>query len=385
MSKPLVQRYNGLENLKGRSKTNMTSMLLSEKNDENRESIITFENIPLDKITPRSINQYSQTRIERLARSIRKTGNRLINPITLVRAADLPQDGDIIQRFKENGVDVSSLEYIIVAGERRYRAFRLLQEEENEKDYDIGTYNPFDTITANVLSADEAKNEHIFYEDSNTESRQLGPEEIMRLFDAALSEIDSDEKKVKMLREMSAAGVAFSKEIPEKESEAVKLFRADKYCLYYLEKELGIGGWKEATVRRYISILNSCCDEVKEAIYDCRFTLNLARDLCSLSYEEQRKLLGLWLDGKPDAYNALLESYKTVPVRKDKKHNERTASKCLSKSYGMFLSCLEELAIEEKNLSGENRKKIKRAIDLLSSVAEEYKTIAEEISSSKRK
>ena len=62
---------------------------------------VSFANIPVESITPRSVNQYKQNRIDRLAKSIRNTNNRLIHPIVLVDAKDLPEDGEVIRRFKE--------------------------------------------------------------------------------------------------------------------------------------------------------------------------------------------------------------------------------------------------------------------------------------------
>ena len=55
-----------------------------------------FFEIPLEDITPRSVNQFRQSRIEKLAKSIRNTNNRLIHPITVVKAEDLPKDSEIL-------------------------------------------------------------------------------------------------------------------------------------------------------------------------------------------------------------------------------------------------------------------------------------------------
>lgn len=157
--------------------------------ENNMESNIQFQQIPIDQITPRSINKYAQTRIDRLAKSIKATNNRLIHPITIVRVEDLSEESDVIQKFKNQGVDISTLKYILVSGERRFRAWQLLREEEKEKlEGTIGLINKFDTITANVLTREEAKKEEVFYDDSNIESRQLTSTEAMTIIKKALVE-----------------------------------------------------------------------------------------------------------------------------------------------------------------------------------------------------
>ena len=377
MSKPLVQRYNGLENLKGRSRTNMTSTLLNDTVNENMGSVISFENIPISKITPRSINQYSQTRIDRLARSIRATNNRLINPITVVRASDLPQDGDVITKFRETGVDVEALEYVIVAGERRFRAFKQLQAEEEAKGIDIGDLNPFDTITANVLTSKEAKNEHIFYEQSNTESRQLGPEEVMRLFESALKEVDTDEKKRNMLFQMRDNGVDIKKDIPDDDKEAARMFRKDTYCVYYLETELGISGWSEGTARRYISIINLCCDEVKQAIYDCVYPIREAKNITKYPFETQRNFLNLWISDKKDEYDTLLKNDGKEVKPKIKHYTHKTAGKKLESILAQMEKEKKNLSEFEKNLGGEDKALIKQAMQELEKCDAKIRNIIE--------
>ena len=68
-----------------------------------------FYEVPLDEITPRSINQFRQSRIEKLAKSIRNTNNRLIHPITLVRASDLPKDSEVLLGYEKKGIDESTI------------------------------------------------------------------------------------------------------------------------------------------------------------------------------------------------------------------------------------------------------------------------------------
>ena len=92
---------------------------------ENDASRVAYEEIDVNRITPRSINRYKQNRIDRLAKSIHNTNDRLIHPIVLVRAQDLPADSEVIEQFRAKGVDPKILDYIIVSGERRFRAWRF--------------------------------------------------------------------------------------------------------------------------------------------------------------------------------------------------------------------------------------------------------------------
>ena len=146
-----------------------------------------------------------------LAKSIRNTNNRLIHPITLVKASDLPKDSDVLQAYEKKGIDVSQLKYIIVSGEGRHRAFLLLQKEEQDKlkgksgrsALALGAANPFDTITACILTPAEAKNASVFYEDSNIESRQLTPIEAILHIKDAVADVTSPEEMRAALIEMN--------------------------------------------------------------------------------------------------------------------------------------------------------------------------------------
>ena len=79
-----------IENVEGRAKNNLVNMVFDTNVSDTYESKSTYVDVDVTRITPRSINQYSQGRIDRLARSIHNTNDRLIHPIVVVRACDLP-------------------------------------------------------------------------------------------------------------------------------------------------------------------------------------------------------------------------------------------------------------------------------------------------------
>lgn len=262
---------------------------------------ITFIEVPLEDITPRSINQFRQNRIEKLAKSIRNTNNRLIHPITLVKASDLPKNSDILAAYERKGIDIAGIKYIIVSGERRFRAFKFLKEEEQprvdeEKEKGVlGVYNPFDTITANVLSYEEAQNENVFYEDSNIQSRQLTPVEAILHVKDVVTEVTSPEEMRNALIEMNGGS---EEGIPKSDAEIKKKFRTDRYCAYCLETDLGIEGVSESTIRNHLSILNNCSEKIVDALIAGTYTIREAKGITKFSHEQQEELLDLWIKDK---------------------------------------------------------------------------------------
>lgn len=384
MSKPTV-RYTGLENVKGRSSSNYLGNIFDPTNGagmsstHTTDSSIQFDNILMTSITPRSINQYSQTRIERLAKSIRDTGNRLINPITVVRASDLDPEGEVINKFISNGVDVSKLEYIIVSGERRYKAYCLLRDQENQKKHELGWVNPFDTITANILTPEEALNEHVFYEESNTQARQLSPEEALRLFEDALKEVDTEEKKYLMLLEMDTAGVDFGGQLPLDQKEALKKFRMPLFCVYWMEKELGISGWNESTVKNYLSVLNKCSREVKDAIYDEKFSLRTAGKITSFDHSVQNELLELWTSGKTDEFKTKIQQLSKIKGKSEKKITAKSAAKNIDRIATAFSKEIASLEKDRKQLSEKDSELVMESINTITSAITSLEALSKQL------
>ena len=262
------------------------------------ESRVVYEEIPLTKIVPRSINQYSQGRIDKLAKSIENTGNRLIHPIVVARISDLQlvKDSEILKKFEEQGKDISGYEYVLVAGERRYRAFQMLREKKAKELKSSKKFenNPFDTITANVLSKSEFVNcEQAFYEDSNLMSRQLTPVEAILHVKDAVDAIKTDEEKIEALKEYYPVKHP-DKALPDNEAKMVRLFKQDEYLSYYLSTELGIEGWSESTIKTYASIVKNCDPYVIDSIVEESFSARAARDLPKLDPDTQKKLVDVY-------------------------------------------------------------------------------------------
>ena len=311
-----IDRYGVMEDFEARTRTNLLDMTFNPNNGEN-ESKVKYVDVDVSRITPRSINQYSQGRIERLAESIRATNNRLIHPIVLVKASDLPEDGEVIQQFINKGIDPKTLDLVIVAGERRFKAWLYLREKEAERiKGEVGTVNRFDTITANILTKKEAAREEIYYDDSNTQARQLTNVDVMNLCDIALSKVDTPEKKRAALVEMAEGSEA---DIPEDPMEAAKLFNEQEFCRYYIETVLGIENFKGGSLKNTHAILKKCDRRVIDAVRSGEIKSSHAYELRKESKSQQIAALEvLEKDGK-EAFLKILDEIK----EKDRKEKER--------------------------------------------------------------
>ena len=284
-----------------------------------------FELIPVEDITPRPVNNYRQYRIDSLAKSIRNTNNTLIHPIVVVRPSDLPENHEVLKKFAEVGVDVNELKYVIVAGERRYRAWLQLRAEEEKNPTDPFADNPFNNITARVLSKREARSEENYYTDSNDQTRQLTPLEGLMHIQQVISEIQTDEDKVNALKDMKEAGY-YEGDIPQDIMKAARKFNQAKFCKYYLDYELGIDNdWTESMLKTDLYVLGNCCEEVINAVFKEDFPIRSARDLGTLkaegenNFDVQRELLTVWKEQGNDEFRfqyAEIKKKESVPVKK---------------------------------------------------------------------
>ena len=359
----LVERHGVMEDFDARTKSRLVDMIFNPDVAEDGSSIIKITDVDVNRITPRSINAYSQGRIERLAKSIRNTNNRLIHPIVLVRASDLPEDGEVIQGFIKKGVDPKTLDLVIVAGERRFRAWLLLREEEAERiKGEVGTVNRFDKIPANILSKKEAAREAAYYKDSNNEARQLTSTEAMIHTMDALAEVDSPEKKREALVEMAAAGY-YGGEIPEDPEKAARLFNEQAYIKYYIQDEICIDSMTDASIKRYHAIVKRCIPEVTNAVSDLKIKPTNAEVLHNESKDVQRQAIEILERQGKDAFLARIKvleanQEKERARRKRNKESKVTSAQIFKKigETGRRLS-LEKEEIEEMTsyIGGENR------------------------------
>ena len=350
MSK-FVDRHSVTENIEGSKNKDVIERAFGGKTSkENDEGKFTLSEIPLDKIIPRSLNRYSQTRIDRLAESIKNTNNRLIHPIIVVRPEDLPEDSAVLKGFTDKKISLEGKEFIIVSGERRYSAFIKLREEyKKEHSKEIGTTNPFDTITANILTRAEAKNEENYYNDSNLLARQLNPIEIILHIKDALAKVSTPEEIALALKEMGKD--------PGKDP-----FVQSEYVAFYLENELGIDDYGEASIKRYSSVVNNCDPFVIDKIMSGEYSARAARELTKIDKEDQKALVKLYVSGDMEEYDrqlALLKPHKASKgetsqryMHIDAKDNLKAFKKKLDKEIGAFEEIVGKMAGDDKKSAG---------------------------------
>ncbi|MDO4802030.1 MAG: hypothetical protein Q4A15_07675, partial [Prevotellaceae bacterium] len=316
--------------------------------DDLKKSRVDYVEVPVEDITPRSINKYTQGRIDRLAKSIRNTGNRLIHPIVLVRGEDLNPESDVYKKFVEKGIEPKALKYIIVSGERRYRAWLKLREEEAA--LQKGSINKFDTITANILSQREVSKEHYFYEDSNLESRQLTSLEAVLHIKSIIDDVQTIEEQRNALIEMGKD--------PEK-----KKFNQSEYCKYYLENELGIENVSLGTIKNDLAILNNCDDKVIEAVLDGRMYPSDARKIYPLDKTTQRELLAIYLDSGIEKFDARVDVIKGN--KKEKKVGRKEAAGYIKAYIANSRKSLKMMEDALSELGESDRQVIMEAIELI--------------------
>ena len=367
-----------IENVEGRAKNNLVNMVFDTNVSDTYESKSTYVDVDVSRITPRSINQYSQGRIDRLARSIHNTNDRLIHPIVVVRACDLPETHEVIRRFRERGIDPAALDLVIVAGERRYRAWMSLREKANrELAGRIGMVNPFDTITVNILTATEALNERAYYEDSNMEARQLTPLEGILHIRAALEEVQTNAQKREALVEMNSGS---EEGIPADEDVAARKFNTANYCLYYLASELGIEGWSLSTVKAYLAVVNKCPTEVIDAVIAGQYRATQARETTDLSHAQQLELLRLWQEGKREEYRALLDGIRAAQKQGSAtvRYTYRDAKRQLDSLTGKLRKERKELKSIADKLGAEDKAVALRAVREIDSFIKKIESVCEQ-------
>lgn len=353
MPEKFVPRHSiGEATYKGKPTRMMSTLFSEEQQSSEKPSRVAYKEIPVDEITARPVNRYSQTRIDKLAKSIKNTNNRLIHPIVIVLASNLPDDSEVIKKFKEKGIDISKLKYVIVSGERRFRAWKKLREEEEERRKgELGFVNRFDTITANVLSGAEATREAVFFEDSNLETRQLTPLEILLHVKDLMTEIQTEEEKAQALKEMGA---------PEG-----KKYNQAEYARYYLTNEIGLSkDISLSTIKNYQAILANCIPEVVDEVVQEKMTPGAARNLFALDETVQKELIELYKQDK-DSYNSKLAAIKkanTAPKTTRKTHKD--AAKAINDSIRKIKKDREIIHLLVKELGGEDRSNTEETVKI---------------------
>lgn len=297
----------------------------------------TIYQIPLSKIHPRSFNAYPITDIEQLAESIERVG--LLQPIILSE-----KDG----------------EYFIVAGERRYTAFKMLLEKYK------GTNKEqlFKTIPALLL---EQEDENTVYRDSNDYSRQLT--NFQRVIRCEPDKIDFNdsywkEQYVKYVYGEDRVNAYRNGQI------YVKGTRTDKCKLIHrmilaIEPDIDIS---EKTVRNYLGFYDRCNEDLKLATVIGKISIRDAQSLSWLRNREQTQAVSKI--GTEEFEDYVIEGKQLAEIKRKRypapaTHLYAYLNK-LRKLNRFYAGLIEE--IDEKELTEEEKEKLQEAKDIIGRV-----------------
>ena len=213
--------------------------------------------IPLSKIHPRSFNAYPITDIEQLAESIERVG--LLQPIILSE-----KDG----------------EYFIVAGERRFTAFKRLYEKYKDDEIKKGL---FESIPALLLDNED---EERVYRDSNDYSRQITNFQRVIRCEPDKINFNDDYWKEQYVKYVYGEDRV---QAYRKGQIYVKGTRTDKCKLNHrmilsIEPDIDIS---EKTVRNYLGFYNRCNEDLKLATVVGKISIRDAQSLSWLTNREQ--------------------------------------------------------------------------------------------------
>ena len=307
----------------------LENTLIRDANEISEGRIQLYE-IPVEEITFRPINNFKQEGIPELAKSIKLNGSRLIHPITLVRLEDIPEGSPLMQAFKDKKVKLDGIKYVISAGERRYRAWCMLRDEEKKIRGKDAIGNKYDTITANILSQSEAKKEANFAIDSNLHSRHITSLEYVLNVSDIVNKVKTNEEKRDALIKMSGTEEGISND-PEV---AAKKYKKEEYAKYLLESKYHISEISGSTVKNSLRVIEYCTKEVIDAILQDKFNEKQAKRIASFSPKEQNELLKLWTKDKVEYEKRLTPSedsqvitYRKREIASELKAELKTATK----------------------------------------------------------
>jgi len=375
MSEKFVPRHSIANEIRKKNdKSKFVGEFLSAAGPENDEPTVIYKQVKVEDITPRFINKYRQSRIEQLAASIRNTNNRLIHPIVLVQASDLPENHEVRKAIEEQGKSINDFKYIIVSGERRYHAWMLLREQEAARiGNKIGLVNQFDTITANILTKTEAINEKAFYADANNQARHLSPAEAVWFIKDALKEVVTNAQKRDALIRMNNGSEIGIDEDPDK---AARRFRVDNYCQMLLDQELGVTDWSPATIRNMATVAMNCDDKIADALLSGDYALREAKLIATLPASDQIHLLELFKDDRVK-YQQELEEIKNNRAKNPQKTTHADARKLMRVTLRRMIIEREEINSLASKLGTKNNRNELDAVRKYDTFIEDLKDLIE--------
>lgn len=239
---------------------------IQSESEVSESSMMVYE-VPLKYIKPRPVNKYMVSDIEELAGSIERTG----------------QWQPIIVRMNPNKQEKEK--FVIVGGERRYSAMRLLHER-YKKEGNEAKAKIYSSIKAHILSEEDEKNEEAIYADTNDYSRQLTNfERIIRL-DPSQIRFETKDEQEEFVKEV------YGEEAIERYRNGqlnIKFNQGDlsKYIRSKLLKKEPNLDISDKTIRRYLKFIEDADDTLIAATLKGTIPIREATLLGKLSKEDQ--------------------------------------------------------------------------------------------------
>ncbi len=210
-------------------------------------SRLDVRSIPIEKIRPREVNEFSITNIESLAESIRIYG--LINPLSVVHH----EDEDI---------------YYISSGHRRYEALKLLHNtypaDEAYSNIDCAVYEMTTDAfkLAQGLPYITPEQEAGIYRDSNLENRQLTYTEVAHHIRYLVNRFEDPEYVEKLRAHAEEMGVPTRAADFDKAKLIAQVLSESRY-----------EGWNRETIRQYLKVQEAGREDLLDLIEDGSITV----------------------------------------------------------------------------------------------------------------
>lgn len=328
MPKLLDRHNNAVDTVLGDSTIRLDTLSSSA----DKKSKFEVYDIPLDEISPRPVNEYILSDIQQLADSIERTG--LWQPIIL----RLNHDKNI------------SRKYVIVGGERRYSAVKMLHEKYLQQN-DKTMADMFSSIKAVILSsADISKEESIYYE-TNDNQRVISSFERVLQSDPAVLNFDSEENRRKFIHDV------YGNNDPGK----IRYTKKDKalWVLALIKKKNPSCEITLKTVQNMLAFIEASSKELIQGILNGIIPLRDGRYLANLTFTEQKEAVE---SAGTDKYKALLSKAmngnKKQAVSPDTEKKYLSISRSLIKAGKDFAEIADTL--DSKTMNGNQREYLKQ-------------------------
>ena len=307
-------------------KNSMLQSIVQENSETLQRGSHEIVKIPLTKLKFRDENNFIISGIEKLAKSIESTMQA--QPCIVYRNPDKDDEKA----------------FCISAGERRTRAIALLYEKYKALG-DVEKMKKYSTVECIVLNSKEEAMEQDLYRDTNTESRQLTPLELIINMHSEYASIKEGDEAVteiyKALYGEEETTKIFSKKATLPWNPKVKT----DYILYAMKKEYGQADYSPETIRGYIKLIDYSTNEMLKAIFSGKVSIRLARQAVSESDEVQTKIVELCEEGKTDEAAKYLES-----VKKEKQTEEEANEFDLFKEFKSLTKEFEKISTKVNDI-----------------------------------